>query len=177
MNPGLALFKALVPGGVEVGRRVGRQRLLNGSGGSSHCGLEPGPPDKNDKRSPAQVGARRSHLLLVFVCCHGYHWGVAAWEGPWSGGSGGTSGVGPGLSQTRNRQVLAAGSTGPPLPSCSSHTGGSFLAQGFLMCMRLSPWSPPNLEFTFEGVQRVHKVVQASPLCSQNFILTPKGEP
>lgn len=76
MNPGLALCKALDPGGVEGGRRGGQQRLLNGWGEAAVVALSQGLLTKIE-RSPAHVGARRSHLFLVGMlpwqplgCCY-----------------------------------------------------------------------------------------------------------
>lgn len=42
MNPGLALLKALVPRGVEGGRRGGQQRLLNRWGEAAIAALSQG---------------------------------------------------------------------------------------------------------------------------------------
>lgn len=92
-------------------------------------------------------------------------------------GSGGTSGMGPGLSQTLSPPDACCWIHGAPsavLHPRSAHAGGSFLAQGFLMYMLLSSWSPPNLEFTLEGIKRIHTVVQASPLCNSELYSHPK---
>lgn len=85
--------------------------------------------------------------------------------------------MGPGLSQTLSPPDACCWIHGAPsavLHPCSAHAGGSFLAQGFLMYMLLSSWSPPNLEFTLEGIKRIHTVVQASPLCNSELYSHPE---
>lgn len=159
MNPGLALFKALVPGGVEGGRRGGQQRLLTKTA-KGHLPREckGAPPVAGVSVLPWQsLGCRNLGGPLVGVLGAPQAWHQVC----------------PRLTAP---QALAAGPLGPRalLHPCSSHMGSSFLAQGFLVYMLLSSWSPPHLDFTFEGIKRIHKVVQASPLCNSELDSHPK---
>lgn len=164
LHRGLALFKALDPGGVEGGRRGGQQRLLNGWG-------------------EAAIVALSQDLLTKIVKCHLPLWVPGGATCCWCGCVAmATTGVllpgrAPGYgdleapqagSQVCPRfstpQVFASGSLGPSavLHPCSAHTGGLFLAQDFLIYMLLSLWRPPDLELRFEGITCIHKVVQVT---------------
>lgn len=163
LNRGLALFKALDPGGVEGGWRGGQQRLLNGWG-------------------EAAIVALSQDLLTKIVKCHLPMWVPGGATCCWCGYVAmATTGVllpgrarGYGIWRHLRHGARFAPDSQPPgvcfwihgAPSamhpCSAHTGGLFLAQDFLIYMLSSLWSPPDLELLFEVITCIHKVVQVT---------------